>query len=502
MRHFLLASLLFTAVPALAQSDAEWERAVDNFRDDWKKKSIKFKVRAIEGMPTNDARTIEFLIDKMKVLQGKDWFLRFKAARQLGLIRTPEIRQKMIDYATHRDSRVREGIMTALAVQHDPKLDPPVILAGLKDDAWEVRRIACWAAGRQRVRDAVTPMIDMIHWVGRDGRVLQEGETNPRVRSLLIYNLQEITGKVDIGEDVELWRAYWERNKDRELPPVNRFDVNQFGDVKLSMDDTFARRGRGPLVMTLPMTHKLTSYYQPYFQELLFIKPLFINLPPVDSFPDVERDEDGDPIYPVDKLVDAFEEIRKKWGVEQTALMAHGFSCWVAAKYAQKYPDRVSGLVLLNPYASNETFSKRIDEAMRSGHPDDEFWAKVSRKEIRPKTKAEGEVYDWFRSSTFVKDQSDIELGLLRQIWVDPQSTTIMIPPFDIRGENTSRTPVLMFFAPKNNKLTGYDDINRLKRFYPKNVTVKLRKSARIPFMEEPDIFEKALRAFVDRYLQ
>jgi len=502
MRHFLLASLLFTAAPALAQSDADWERAEDNFKDDWKKKSIKFKVRAIEGMPTNDPRTIGFLIDKKKVLQGKDWFLRFKAARQLGLMRTPEIRKQMLEYATHRDARVREGIMTALAVQHDPKLDPPVILNGLKDDDWEVRRMACWAAGRQRVRDAVDPMIKMIHWVGRDGRVKQEGETHPRVRSVLVYNLQEITGKVEFGEDVEQWRAYWERNKDRELPPVNRFDVNQFGDVKLSMDDTFARRGSGPLIMTLPMTHKLTTYYQPYFQQLLFVKPLMINLPPVDSFPDVVINRHGDPVYPVEKLVDAFEEIRKKWGVEQSAVMAHGFSCWIAAKYAQKYPDRVSGLILMNPYASNETFSKRIDEAMRSGHPDDEFWAKVSRYEIKAKTQAESEVYDWFRTTTFVKDESDIEVGLLRTIWRDPQSRSIEIPPFDIRGDNTSRTPALMFFAPKNNKLTGYDDINRLKRFYPKNVTVKLRSASRLPFMEEPDTFEKALRAFVDRYLQ
>jgi len=502
MLRILLASLLFTAVPALAQSDADWERAVENFKDDWKKKSIKFKIRAIEGMPTNDARTIEFLIDKEKVLQGKDWLLRFKAARQLGLIRTAELRAKMLEYAKHKDKRVREGIMTALAVQRDPKLDPPVIIEGLKDPAWEVRRMACWAAGKQRVREAVVPMIDMIHWVGRDGRVRQEGETNPRVRSVLIYNLQEITGKVEFGTDVEQWKAYWERNKDREPPPVKRFDVGQFGDVQLSLDDTFARRGSGPLVISLPMTHRLTTYYQPYLNQWLFVKWLLINMPPVDSFPDLEINEHGDPKYPVDKLVDAFEETRKKYNVEKTALLAHGFTCWVAAKYAQKYPDRVSGMILMNPYASNETYGKRIDESIRSGNPDDEFWAKVSSYQLKAQTREEGEVYSWFVASCDVKDQSDIELGLLQQLWADPQSRSIEIPPFDIRGDDTSRTPVLMFFSPKNNKLTGYDDINRLKRFYPKNITVKLKKSSRMPFMEEPDTFEKALRAFVDRYLQ
>ncbi|MHC4940186.1 MAG: hypothetical protein ACYTHK_14655 [Planctomycetota bacterium] len=504
MRKTLLASLVLVlaAAPVLAQSDSDWERAVQNFKDDFKKKSIKFKNRAIEGLPTNDARTIEFIIDKEKLLSNKDWMLRYKAAVQLGKIRSPELRKKMLKYATHRDKRVREGILTALAVQRDPKLDPPVIIAALKDSAWEVRRMACWAAGRQRVREAVDPMIGMIHEVGRDGRVKQEGETNPRVASLLIYNLQEITGKAEFGEDVEQWKQYWERNRDRELPPIKRFDVNHFGDVKLSMDDTFARRGSGPLVMTLPMTLKLTTYYQPYIQKWLFVKWLLINLPPPDSFPDVERDEDGDPVYPVDKLVDAFEEVRKKYGVEKTALAAQGFSCWVAAKYAQKYPDRVSGLIMINPYASNETFGRRIDEAMRSGHPDDEFWAKVSRKEIKPKTRPESEQYDWFRCTTMVRNKADIEIGLLRQIWNDPQATSITIPAFDIRGENTSKTPALMFFPRKNNKLTGYDDINRLKRFFPKNITVKLKKSARLPFMEEPATFEKAVRAFVDRYLQ
>ncbi|MHC4850315.1 MAG: HEAT repeat domain-containing protein, partial [Planctomycetota bacterium] len=129
--------------------------------------------------------------------------LRYKAATQLGKIRSPELRKKMLTFAKDRDKRVREGILTALAMQRDPKLDPPIIIEALKDPAWEVRRMACWAAGRQRVREAVDPMIGMIHEVGRDGRVKQEGETNPRVSSLLIYNLQEITGKADFADDVE-----------------------------------------------------------------------------------------------------------------------------------------------------------------------------------------------------------------------------------------------------------------------------------------------------------
>ena len=106
-----------------------------------KKKSIKFKIRAIEGLPTNDARTIDFLIKKEKILSKGDYKLRNTAAIQLSKIRSADIRKKMLAYAEDRDKRVREGVITALCHNRDPKLDPPVIMKALKDPAWEVRRM-------------------------------------------------------------------------------------------------------------------------------------------------------------------------------------------------------------------------------------------------------------------------------------------------------------------------------------------------------------------------
>jgi len=507
MRKNLLCCLVAALVAGpfsgtlFAQSDLQWEKAEQDFKDDFKKKSIKFKRRAIKALPTNDARTIEFIISKKKLFNSKDWAIRYAAAERLSKIRSAQLRAEMLKNAEHRDKRVREGVLTALSIARDPKLDPPVIVKALKDKAWEVRRMACWAAGSQRVRDAVDPMIAMIHEVGPDGRTKQEGETNRRVHSVLLFNLEEITGKY-FHTDVEGWKQYWERNKDRELPPVRRFDVGNFGDIELKFNDTFARRGRGPLIIVLPQTQKRSTYYMPYFNQWLFVKWLYIDLPPVRSFPDIQYNAKNDPIYPVEQLVDALDDARKKYNVDKTAILAQGFTCWVAAKYAQKYPDRVSGMLLLNPYASNETYSKRIAEAKRSGNPDDEFWAKVSSYEIKTSTRAEGEVYGYFTASTCVHNKSDIELGVLRTLWRDPNASSIAIEPFDIRGDNTSRTPALLMFARKNNKLTGYDDIKRLQRFFPKNITVKLKKSSRLPFMEEPAFFEKVLREFVNRYLQ
>jgi len=504
MRPLILGILALAAMtgPLLAGvSDSKWKEAQQAFKDDFKKKSIRFKKRAIESLPVKDGRTIEFIIKKKKLLADKDWWIRFTAAERLSKIKTAELRQKLHKFAKSSDSRVREGIICALALGHD-KLDPPIILEALKDPAWEVRRMACWAAGQQRIREAVDPMIDMINFVDpRTGRVIQEGESHPRVHSVLLFNLEEITGKY-FHTDVQQWKQYWERNKDKTLPKVKRFDVGEFGDVKLQFNDTFARKGSGPLVIALPMTHKTTVYYMPYFNQWMFVKWLFINLPPIRSFPDVEINEHGDPIYPVDILVDAFEDMRKKRNVEKMVLLGHGFSCWIAAKYAQKYPDRVHGLILLNPYASNETFTRRIDEAKRSGNPDAEFWAKVSSYEIKIGSRIEGEVYDYYRSSAYLarKNRADLELGVLRGVWRDPNGTSIAIPAFDIRGEETSRAPALMYFSHKNNELTGYGDKNRLARYYPSHVVVPGgTKAAHLPFMEAPELFEKGLRAFIDK---
>ena len=90
MRTNLLYCLTLAVLcaPALAQSDSQWEKASQDFKDDFKKKSIKFKRRAIKGLPTNDGRTIEFIIDKEKLLNSKGWYIRFTAAERLANPRT------------------------------------------------------------------------------------------------------------------------------------------------------------------------------------------------------------------------------------------------------------------------------------------------------------------------------------------------------------------------------------------------------------------------------
>ena len=494
---------ILVAAPALrAAPGGEWKEIEQAFKQDFKKKSVKYKKMAIDGLPLNDERTIEFIIDKEKLLSKGDWWIRTQAAERLSKIKTPRLRKIIYTYATHSDKRVREGILAALAMSRD-KNDPPYIIKALGDSAWEVRRMACWAAGQQRVRDAVDPMIAMINDIdARSGKVIQEGEPHPRVHSVLLFNLEEITGKYFHTDTVQQWKpVLGTATRTSTLPRVKRFDVGSLRRREAPVQRHLRAQGLGARSSSaLPDdAASSTTYYMPYFNQWMFVRWLFINLPPIRSFPDVEYD-DGDPVYPVDILVEAFEDMRKKRKVDKMVLLASEFSTWVAAKYAQKYPEHVAGLILIKPMASDETFGRRIDEAMRSGLRDDEFWAKVSSRQIKPGTPLERQQLRYFNGTAMLANQKDIEISMLSRIWVDPGATTIVIKAFDIRGEETSKAPALLFFLPKKNKWTNYDDVRRLQKYYKKNITVKLRKSAALPFMEEPEKFEEALRAFLEKY--
>ncbi len=512
MRSILMTLLVLAVAARVAgaeekgASDSEWKEAMQIYKDEHKKPSVRFKKRAIEGLPPTDPRTIAFIIEEEKLLSSKDWWIRITAAEQLSKIRDPDLRKKLLTYAKSSDVKVREGILAALAMSSD-RLDAPVIVEALKDSAWQVRRMACWAAGQQRLREAVAPMIDMINWVDPRGVEQQKGEIHPRVQGVLLFNLEEITGKTEFLNDAGQWRTYWERNKDKTLPKVKRFDVGDFGDVKgMEFNDTFARRGTGPLTIVLPALGQTCVYYMPYLPQWSFVKWLFINLPPVKSFPDNKINEHGDPIYPVDKLVGAFEDIRKKYHAEQMVILSHEFTSWVGAKYAQAHPDRVLGLILISPYAQDDTYGKAIDAAKRSGDLDAEYWAKVASYEAKPATSLESEICA-YKSDTWwlaQKNRDDIEIGILRRVWRDPNAVRVQVgggeAKFDIRGEDTSRIPALIYLPGKDNELMAFDDLGRFQRFYPKNVIVKGGdKFAYLPFMEAPDLFEQGLRQFVEK---
>ncbi len=52
--------------------------------------------------------------------------------------------------------------------------------------------------------------------------------------------------------------------------------------------------------------------------------------------------------YALDRVVQDMEELRERLQIKKWVLMSHSFGGIIATEYAKKYPDRVSGIVLIN----------------------------------------------------------------------------------------------------------------------------------------------------------
>src|SRR5205085_10256528 len=93
----------------------------------------------------------------------------------------------------------------------------------------------------------------------------------------------------------------------------------------------------------------------------------YIDLPGTSAFKDLKPGVTGAPEYPIDKLVDAFDELRKVKKQERIAILAHGMAGWVAMRYATKYPKNVSHLILVSTWTSGKAWADGRQRAELAG---------------------------------------------------------------------------------------------------------------------------------------
>ena len=165
---------------------------------------------------------------------------------------------------------------------------------------------------------------------------------------------------------------------------------------------------------------------------------------------------------------DAFEEIAQevRRGEDRAARRTDSPAGWRRST-PRSYPDRVSGMILINPYASSNDVpsasgsTRRCAAATRttSSGP------RSRSKEIKPKTAARvrGQ-YDWFRCSddAMREPRRTSRSACCVTIWRDPSGdqhhdSAVRHP----RRRTPSRTPVLMFFPRQEQQA------DRLRRHQP-----------------------------------
>jgi len=115
----------------------------------------------------------------------------------------------LADPAIGRSLSDADPLVRAAAVAY-PRLTPAQIEAALKDQSPLVRSAALATAARRPPREAIPLLI---------ARLAQD--TDRRVRLDLLEKLNELTGR-DFGVDTDLWRAWWQAQREDFAGPVDR----------------------------------------------------------------------------------------------------------------------------------------------------------------------------------------------------------------------------------------------------------------------------------------
>lgn len=135
-----------------------------------------------------------------------------------------------------------------------------------------------------------------------------------------------------------------------EVPAVARYEesldmTGRFEWVR-GINLWVERKGKGiPLVLVSGGPGTSHHYFHPHFQEATnFSEVIFYDLRGVglsDRMPSAEG-------YSIDQAVDDLDALREKLGYDQWAVLGLSFGGVITQLYALKYPERISGMILLS----------------------------------------------------------------------------------------------------------------------------------------------------------
>ncbi|MGQ9591975.1 MAG: HEAT repeat domain-containing protein [Planctomycetota bacterium] len=450
------------------------------------------------------------------ILQHLSWHDRDAAVVALAKAATPETLKKMLkDLKGDKDPMVRQGMAIALAKMDDEGYYPQLFEA-LGDKNPFVRAMLVYALGvTKKSKDKVDALVKAF-----------QKEKDPVVASIFVEALNAQTQAFQ-GPDPNAWTVWWaeaKADKDYELGRTDeealkkaeelgnklkkRTTVSIAGRVTLETEER-GRLGKAVPILVLPEYGHSKEVLVPFLAELEKTHRLFyIDLPPVSSFKDVPVVSDRKiPYYPIDQLVDAFEDLRKQTGQKRFAIMACGLNCWIAMRYASKYPGSVSHMVLIGPMSSDKAFGDAVTRMKTQGkatgdvelfhlglaHSFDSKTGesehdKYHEKEKIPKPDGEEGSLDRRLWSLYFKDARDAMLSMLYPKMHRPLGQ-VAIPKFRCFAEPKRSVPTIVI-AGGASLWTSVEDCQAIANHYGGKLYV-YENSSMMPFIEESQLFNK-----------
>ena len=503
-----------------------------------------YRHETIKRLNAEDPSHYKFLVTILK--KGK-WYDREAAIKALAGAALDDTLQKMVeDLQDNKSVFVRQGMAWALAqmnasveeegeenekkkefVEVEDKDDYYAKLyPALNDKSEWVRRTVAHVLRVEKRRGAVNALIQ---------RFVEEED--PVVATFIEQSLNELT-QVYHGSDPAAWHAWWTEAQSDETYKLGKTDAESLrkaeelgkkikdrstGVASAGLDGfLWSERGTdiGVPILILPHYGYSQETMLPFLAHLEKNHKLFyINLPPIDSFKNLEKAGESDmPYYPIDKLVEAFEGLRKDRKVKRFAIMACGMNGWIAMRYAQRYPKSVAAMILVAPISGSKQYGMATDVLLVEGQKrrDYEMWHLGMTRRFNPQT-GEGNHEKYHRENELKK--RDGEAGSIsRRAWslhfkeerdfviatLYPKRRhemgNVAIPDFSLFKEKQPKRPVpVLIFVGTHSLFSSVGDCKQIQRHYKGSKLVVMKQSSQMPFAEESVRFNKNVLAFLQK---
>ncbi len=459
----------------------------------------------------------------LKILADKSWYDRQAAIDALAKAGSEKIVDKMVEYLTeHKNPFVRQGMAVGIAQMND-KRSYGALYEALKDSDPTVRRMVVHGLGLRNRKKNVDALVELF-----------QTEEDPVVRTFIEHSLNAIT-KAFQGPDPLAWAQWWgraKRDKDFKLGRTDEEAIREaerlgkklktstrvFSGVRLQTAEKGS--GAGVPILILPPYGYSREIMIPFLSELeRYHKLYYIDLPEIKSFKGLKAaGKTTIPYYPVDKLLDAFESLRKKTGEEHFAIMSCGMNAWIAMRYAQKFPNAVAANIFVAPISSNREYgaaTKRFKTKGQDKNDLEMFYFGLTRtfnpengensldeyhrtKEI-PKPDGQGPAIDRRSWSLFFKNEQD---GLIHVLYPKKSRPlgSVAIPDFSLFKEKPPkrRIPTLVL-AGAASLYTSLPDCKQIAKYYGTRM-ITFKNSSCMPFAEESELFNQVVAKFLKKY--
>ena len=461
----------------------------------------------------------------VKIMAKMPWFDRDGTIKALATAASDEVLEKMINgLKKNKDRAVRQGMAVALA-----KMDDPIfykhLYEALDDKDPTVRRVVVHSLRVHKKPEAVDALVKRF-----------QKEEDPVVKTFLERSLNELT-QAYRGPKAEYWLSWWETAKndpdyklgetDEEAKKAaedlghklkKRRTVSILGGVTLESSERGS--GIGVPILIIPPYGYSENIMLPFLSGLEARHKLhYIKLPPLKSFKNLRVVSAKQiPYYPIDQLVDAFEDLRKETKEERFAIMACGMNSWIAMRYAKKYPRSVAGILLVAPLSGVKEYARATDRFERQGKSkkDTEMHYFGLTRRFNSQTgesnldsyQRENEISKWDgeggcidrRSwSLFFQDERDYVISMLYPV-KNHVMGSVAIPDFDLFKEQKPalRIPALVITG-RSSLYNSIEDSKAIAKYY-RGLCLVYGYSSCMPFCEESKRFNKDVAGFLKKF--